>query len=76
MEIFYAPIALTDETRELDGRIIDCRYVDGRWVFQKLRHDRQHPNGLNAVLSRPLPDIIFTVVFSVLNYLIFVNCPR
>ena len=67
MEIFYAPIALTDETRELDGRIIDCRYVDGHWVFRKLRHDRQHPNGLNAVLSTYLT--LFYCCFQCLKFL-------
>ena len=40
----FDDIQLTDELRKLDGRIIDCIYVDNQWVFQKLRNDRKHPN--------------------------------
>ncbi len=31
-EIFIAKIELTDEIRELDGQIIQCRYIDNSWV--------------------------------------------
>ncbi|XP_057374510.1 mRNA-capping enzyme-like [Daphnia carinata] len=53
-EEFYEKILLTDEIRNLDGCIIDCRYVDHRWVFVKQRFDRKIPNGhraLNGKLS-------------------------
>ncbi len=50
----FGSIALTDEIRELDGRIIDCYYVDNQWVFKKLRNDREHPNGRIAVTSKQM----------------------
>ena len=51
-EIKYDTIALTNDIRELDGEIIDCRYVDHHWIFLKVRKDRKHPNGKRAVLSK------------------------
>ena len=47
----FDDIQLTDELRKLDGRIIDCIYVDNQWVFQKLRNDRKHPNRREAAES-------------------------
>lgn len=49
IEIFYAYMALTDEIRELDDKIIDCDYVNRRWIFKKIRNDRKHPNGRRAI---------------------------
>ena len=51
MEINFASIALTDELRQLNGRIIGCTYVDNQWVFARGRHDREHPNGRIAIES-------------------------
>ncbi|KAK4023699.1 hypothetical protein OUZ56_009098 [Daphnia magna] len=42
-------IPLTDEIRNLDGCIVDCRYVDQRWMFVKQRFDRNIPNGKRAL---------------------------
>lgn len=42
-------ILLTDEIRNLDGCIVDCRYVDQRWMFVKQRFDRNIPNGKRAL---------------------------
>jgi mRNA-capping enzyme len=45
-------IRLTDEMKMLDGCIIDCRFFDHQWVFMKQRHDRDHPNGRQAVTGK------------------------
>jgi hypothetical protein len=57
VEINFALIKLTDEIRELDGRIIDCHYVDNQcWVFSKLRDDRKYPNVKPVIESMKLFD--------------------
>lgn len=50
-EIYFATIALTKEIRDLDGRIIECRFADRQWIFVRQRNDRHHPNGRNAIFS-------------------------
>ncbi|EFX64763.1 hypothetical protein DAPPUDRAFT_265826 [Daphnia pulex] len=52
IEIKYAIIRLTDEMKMLDGCIIDCRYFEHQWIFIKQRHDRDHPNGSQAVKGK------------------------
>jgi len=37
-------IDLTEELRALDGAIIECRYVDRRWFFVRVRNDCEYPN--------------------------------
>ncbi len=57
VEVNFAMIKLTDEIRELDGRIIDCHYVDNQcWVFSKLRDDRKYPNVKLVIESMKLFD--------------------
>ena len=64
-------IKLTDELRELDGRIIDCIYKDNQWVFQRLRHDRKSPNNRKAVESNNKQ--LFLNVSITLNYLSLID---
>ncbi len=64
-------IKLTDELRELDGRIIDCIYKDNQWVFQRLRHDRKSPNNRKAAESNNKQR--FLNVSITLNYLSLID---
>ncbi|KAI9556338.1 hypothetical protein GHT06_018912 [Daphnia sinensis] len=48
----YETIPLTDEIRKLDGRIVECRYVDHHWVFVKQRLDRDYANGRKALTGK------------------------
>ena len=51
-EVYFTDMEVTDEIREMDGKIIKCLYLDGRWVFKKLKNDRKHPNGFKTVQGR------------------------
>ena len=44
-------LTLTDETRKLNGCIVDCRYFEHRWIFMKQRLDRNHPNSWRSVIG-------------------------
>ena len=45
----FDTIILTEEIRDLDGKIIGCRYIDHNWIFQKVRNDRNYPNRSKVV---------------------------
>ncbi len=34
---------ITDDLKTMGGAIIECEEVDGRWVFVRVRNDREHP---------------------------------
>ena len=67
-EVKYDTIALTDDLRELDGEIIDCRYVDHHWIFMKLRKDRKHPNGKRAINGKRK---LFNYTLGTINIVLF-----
>jgi hypothetical protein len=69
MEINFASIALTDELRQLNGRIIGCTYVDNQWVFARRRHDREHPNGRIAIESISAYYAVIDVLLLILTLL-------
>ncbi len=53
-ELKYGTIDLTNEMREMDGSVIECRYVDPNWVnVRPSRHDREdNRNGLQAIQGK------------------------
>ena len=55
IEVPQATLALTQgEMKELDGRIVDCRYVDHQWILTNVRNDRSHPNSKKCALGMSL----------------------
>lgn len=51
-EVKYATIQLTDELRDLDGFIIECYYVDHRWVFSRKRDNCNNKDRLPIRVER------------------------
>jgi len=43
-EVKAASIDLTDDLKTMGGAIIECEKVDDRWLFVRVRNDREHPN--------------------------------
>ncbi len=43
-EASHHTIKLTDELRTMSDAIIECRNVDSRWMFVRVRNDFKHPN--------------------------------
>jgi hypothetical protein len=50
-EVNFAPIAITEDLKELHGRIVECRYVNGQWKLVRIRNDRPHPHSRRSVMS-------------------------
>ena len=51
-EIVHDTISLTDELRQMNGQIIQCVRIDDKWIFDRLRTDRKHPNGKSAIRGK------------------------
>ena len=61
-------IELTEEAKGMDGCIIECypqsiTDTTNRWVFNRLKTDREHPNELKSIMSI---EIQYTLVFPIL----------
>jgi len=61
----------TDELRRLDGFIIEGHYVYHNWVFDRIRNDRIHPNGLKlSIWSRSEGGFQFSIQTASVSYFV------
>ena len=51
-EIPFGKIVLTDETRQLNNRIIDCVFSKNVWKYTELRRDRDYPDHIDTVKGK------------------------
>lgn len=47
----FATIQLTKQLREVDGKIIECKCDNGKWLFMRERTDKSFPNSWNTAQS-------------------------
>lgn len=61
----------------MDGFIIECRYVDHKWVFDRIRNDRIRPNGLKTIEGMRTKLIIVRIAIPIYHnkYLIIYFSP-
>ncbi|XP_046651921.1 mRNA-capping enzyme-like isoform X1 [Daphnia pulicaria] len=51
-EIYFASIDMTDVIQQLDLRIVECRFVNGKWILVRIRNDRPHPHSRRAIINK------------------------
>ncbi|XP_044742570.1 mRNA-capping enzyme [Chrysoperla carnea] len=44
----YAQIKITKQLKELNNKIIECKYENNQWVFMRERTDKSFPNSFNT----------------------------
>merc|ERR1712241_508755 len=42
---------LTKQLKELNNKIIECKWEDNQWVFMRERTDKSFPNGYNTAIG-------------------------
>lgn len=47
-DTFFSTIKLTKDLREMNNKIIECKYVDGKWIYMRERTDKSFPNSLKT----------------------------
>jgi hypothetical protein len=50
-KVQFDVIDVTPELQPLDGRIIECKMVDGKWVFVRERWDKRMPNTIITTMG-------------------------
>lgn len=51
LEAPFDKIKLTRELKDLDNKIIECKYENNAWVFMRERTDKSFPNSFNTAKS-------------------------
>lgn len=44
----YATMKITKDLKELDGKIIECKFEKNQWVFMRERTDKSFPNSFTT----------------------------
>jgi len=47
----FAKMKLTKQLKELNNKIIECKWEDNQWVFMRERTDKSFPNGYNTAIG-------------------------
>lgn len=48
----FAIIKYTKALRELDNKIIECKFENNGWVFMRERQDKSYPNSYNTAMGK------------------------
>lgn len=51
LETAFGQMKLTKELKELDNKIIECKYEKNAWVFMRERTDKSFPNSYKTAQS-------------------------
>ena len=47
----FSQIKVNKELKELNGKIIECKWEGEQWVFMRERTDKSFPNGFNTAMG-------------------------
>merc|ERR1719173_90378 len=47
----FAQIRMNKDIKELNGKIIECKWENDQWVFMRERTDKSFPNGFNTAMG-------------------------
>lgn len=59
LEAPFAKIKYTKILKELDGKIIECKFENNQWVFMRERTDKSFPNSYNTAMCKYFKYYIF-----------------
>lgn len=49
----FASTKVTKDIKDLDGKIIECKFENNSWVFMRERTDKSFPNSFNTAMGMP-----------------------
>lgn len=48
----FAKIKVTRDIKDLDGKIIECKFENNAWAFMRERTDKSFPNSYNTAVCK------------------------
>lgn len=48
----FSTIKLTKELKELNNKIIECKYENNQWMFMRERTDKSFPNSFTTAVGK------------------------
>lgn len=47
----FSQIKMTKHIKDLDGKIIECKFESNQWIFMRERVDKSFPNSYNTAIG-------------------------
>lgn len=47
----FAEMKITKATKDLDGKIVECKWENNQWVFMRERTDKSFPNAVETAMG-------------------------
>lgn len=54
LDVPFDQIKMNKQLKDLNGKIVECKYEDNKWVFMRERIDKSFPNGHRTALGKCL----------------------
>lgn len=60
----FAKIKYTKFLKDLDGKIIECKFENNSWVYMRERTDKSFPNSYNTAMCKSIALVVELIVFT------------
>lgn len=74
LEVPFSQIKYTKQLKDLDNKIIECKYERNSWVFMRERTDKSFPNSYNTAMG-VCRSYIIIVRSQILNFFLIFSSP-
>lgn len=64
----FASIKYTKYLKELDGKIIECKFENNSWTFMRERTDKSFPNSHNTAMGTSRHNLIYCFRLKIIFY--------
>lgn len=51
LDVPFAKIKYTKILKDLDNKIIECKFENNQWIFMRQRTDKSYPNSYNTAMG-------------------------
>jgi len=75
----FSQIKITKELRELDNKIIECKWENNQWIFMRQRTDKSFPNAFNtakAVVASIMDPVTEEILLSYIQHHRWIKPPK
>lgn len=58
----FAKMKYTKDLKDMDNKIVECKYEDKQWKFMRERTDKSYPNSFNTAKGNYFDYLMYTVI--------------
>lgn len=68
LDVPFAKIKYTKQLKDLDNKIIECKFENNSWVFMRQRSDKSFPNSYTTAMGNIIKDFKLYFLIKLIYY--------